>query len=121
MKTRTNQPVFLDNGQKVDDNALGGTQLYKHVVTVEDSGSNTFNIELISIRGTAYQSLTTISSDKNYEVLSFGIIVPEDTPKQIIAIENSGMGSFLICYVSGGANIDYIDVIEMTTDVVTPL
>lgn len=30
MKTRTNQPVFYDNGQRVDDSALGGTKLYKH-------------------------------------------------------------------------------------------
>ncbi len=37
MKTRTNQPVFLDNGNPVDDSALGGTQLYKHVIVAGSS------------------------------------------------------------------------------------
>ena len=36
MKTRTNQPVFLDNGNPVNDSALGGTKLYLHSIVVSD-------------------------------------------------------------------------------------
>lgn len=37
MKTRTNQPVFLDNGQPVDDSNLGGTKLYRHELTLSEN------------------------------------------------------------------------------------
>lgn len=37
MKTRTNQPVFLDNGNPVDDSKLGGTKLYKHDIKIHSS------------------------------------------------------------------------------------
>lgn len=41
MKTRTNQPVFLDNGNLVDDNNLGGgTKLYLHTLVIGGMGGN---------------------------------------------------------------------------------
>jgi hypothetical protein len=116
-KTRTNQPVFYDN-------ALGGTQLYKHTLRFsKEVGADEYkniDIDIVSIRGMAYSGLSTITNDKNYEVLSYGYIQPEDAPKQIIGFEDSGMDSFYINYISGG-QIDYVEVNDFVSDTVSPL
>lgn len=49
MKTRTNQPVFLDNGQPVNDSALGGTKLYKHTIElIDQENQNWLHLIMIS-------------------------------------------------------------------------
>lgn len=66
MKTRTNQPVFLDNGEKVDDSALGGTQLYRHYIILS-YGAYRCSLTLINSKSDAYTSISELVSDsKNY-------------------------------------------------------
>ena len=50
MKTRTNQPVFYDNGQRVDDSKLG-TKTYKYNIygTCVDPSNNQYDIDMFFI------------------------------------------------------------------------
>ena len=59
MKTRTNQPVFLDNGENVDDSKLGGTKLYRHSVFIQDN-ENEIHLNIISAL-----SSSIVSTDMN--------------------------------------------------------
>ena len=102
----------------------GGTKLYKHTlrvsIEVEPDVYDNYDFDIVSIRSTAYSVLSDITNDKNYEVLSYGYIEIEGTPRQIISLEDTGTDSFNIYYMAGGP-IDYIEIHNFVSDTVTPL
>ena len=81
MKTRTNQPVFLDNGQLVDDSKLGETKLYLH--TIEET-SNDYLWFLITTISLPIDFETIDNPTKLYNFLD------ENLDKIIIFKDNSG-------------------------------
>lgn len=90
MKTRTNQPVFLDNGELVDDSALGGTKLYRHQITMACSGgggSNNFKVDIISSKDTAYTK-ATLESDET--IRGFYIVLMQSTTTYAYGVYTSG-------------------------------
>ena len=102
----------------------GGTKLYKHTlrvsIEVEPDVYDNYDFDIVSIRSIAYSDLSTITNDKNYEVLSYGYIEIEATPRQIISLEDNGMDSFNLYYMESGS-IDYIEIHGFVSDTVTPL
>ena len=85
MKTRTNQPIFYDNGAKVDDNALGGTQLYKHSFTIEDEDMNAYEITIINNSSNAITSLGNVGELLKGTVTNLNY--PDPSPNYFILIE----------------------------------
>lgn len=74
MKTRTNQPVFYDNGQKVDDSALGGTKLYLHHI-IDKQMAYIFDLISTFENPIDFSTLDTQQKIwdyiKNYPIISF--------------------------------------------------
>lgn len=90
MKTRTNQPVFLDNGELVNDGALGGTKLYKHQITMAcsgASGSNNFKVDIISSKEIAYTK-ATLESDAT--IRGFYNVLMENTNTHVYGVYTNG-------------------------------
>ena len=110
MKTRTNQPVFLDNGNPVDDSALGGTKLFKHTIIDSDIGEQ---FVVISTSSTSLVGASTADILLNQSTLKmlYG-------QSLIIATEGSGVDS-MYYYASG--SVSSISVALVETDTISPL
>ena len=119
MKTRTNQPVFYDNGQKVDDSALGGTKLYKHSFQIINEDIMTdYGIVIINNSQIPITSLGSVGE------LIKGLITdanePDPSPSFFGFIEYKDETEYGSAYIVGNSIIP-IEGSSYTTDEVTPL
>ena len=137
MKTRTNQPVFLDNGGKVDDSKLGGTKLYQHKIELDDASVTNLNssleiedaglpIYIISTNPNPYD--LSMSSSYRLSVGKNGVIaISLDVGTPIGYINVDGANDNMILYPNMmyegdtvGLRVDY-DSAGENSDTVTPL
>ena len=88
MKTRTNQPVFLDNGQPVDDSKLGGTKLYKHNLVFTNGDSTTQKISFITTKKDAYIKNDFVGGEEKLNTLTKDFICfSVDTPNGMFGMD----------------------------------
>ena len=98
MKTRTNQPVVLDNGQPVVDSKLG-SKLYLHSINISLSdGTNNLGI-MAGIVNTTNTPMT-ISISSGYAIIDF--------KSQPINTGYSSMGNFIARDSSKNTYIVYL-------------
>lgn len=134
MKTRTNQPIFLDNGNPVNDSALGGTQLYKHTITIDEWHDPVSCFVIISTNPNQITNFNSIVNEKligtlitymptDEYVLFFELSASYDDVHETYDISGSGFNMFGEYFGADtqpwtpGSPVRELDI----TDVVTPL
>ena len=122
MKTRTNQPIVLDNGQPVDDSKLGGTKLYKHEIDISIShagGTVTGKLYLISNNANNY---TSGSSFKSSDVIcGQSHIRYQGGFRPIVSLGDSMGPNMSMSWIESGTAVNLNVAFTITKDTVTPL
>ena len=124
MKTRTNQPVFLDNGGKVDDSKLGGTKLYKHHITEMVEGDDATDLIVITPVATSYGlDETTLKSIFDDAVSVRGSLYDWSNEEIVVYVAYDGFAPNKCLAFVGSNTFDLIDLTlpRQLTDTVTEL